>query len=100
MLTRKNPKPNKGFLFCLNGGEALQPNEISEKIAERKGKLTPRALVSHLLDAIDRGEVETVTYVVREPNGQIKNGYSEGQQTEVLGLLECAKYSVIDDMYE
>lgn len=78
----------------------MQPNEISEKIAERKGRLTPRALVSRLLDAVDRGEVETVAYVVREPDGQIKNGYSEGQQTEILGLLECAKYSVLDDMYE
>lgn len=75
-------------------------NEVMERRAKREGKVTPKACIEHLLQAIERGDVETVVFVARSPNGIIDSGWSETKHTELLGLLECGKNQVLNEMSE
>jgi len=75
-------------------------NEILERRAKREGKVTPKACVENLLQAIESGDVETVIFVARQPDGVIKTGWSNTLHTELLGLLECGKNHVMWEMSE
>lgn len=74
--------------------------DLKEKIAEKKGMLTPKALIEDLLEQINRGEIETVVYVAKAFDKEVKCGHSEKEQSSIIGLLELGKVSVINDMYE
>ncbi|MBU5673238.1 hypothetical protein [Paenibacillus brevis] len=75
-------------------------NEVLERRAKREGKVTPKACIEHLMQAIEAGGVETVIFVARSPDGIIHSGWSKTQHTELLGLLECGKNHVICEMCE
>jgi len=75
-------------------------NEVLERRAKREGKVTPKACVDNLLKAIERGDVEAVVFVARQPDGIIKTGWSNTLHTELLGLLECGKNHVLFEMSE
>ena len=74
--------------------------DINEKRAEKKGEITQRVLISHLLTAIENGEIEHVVYVAKNKDGIIDYGCDNMPQTEIVGLLECGKLLAINDMYE
>lgn len=75
-------------------------NEVLERRAKREGKVTPKACIEHLLQAIEAGGVETVIFVARSPDGAIHTGWSDTKHTELLGLLECGKDHVLYEMSE
>lgn len=75
-------------------------NEVLERRAKREGKVTPKACTENLLKAIEHGEVETVVFVARQPDGVIKTGWSNTLHTELLGLLECGKNQILCEMSE
>ncbi|CAM3706826.1 hypothetical protein COLU111180_04140 [Cohnella lubricantis] len=75
-------------------------DEVLERRSKREGKVTPRAVIENLLQAIERGDVETVVFVARQPDGLIKSGWSNTLHTELLGLLECGKNHVLCNMSE
>lgn len=77
-----------------------KPINLHEKRAERNGELTPKALVESLLTAIERGEVENIIYVVKRQDGEILTGWSQENHLPLLGMLECGKQGVLEDMYE
>jgi hypothetical protein len=75
-------------------------NEFMERRAKKEGKVTPKACIENLLKAIELGEVASVVFVARQPDGLIKTGWSNTIHTELLGLLECGKNHVLIDMSE
>jgi hypothetical protein len=74
--------------------------DFDEKLAEKRNDVKPEALISHLLDEIKRGEIDSVVYVTKNKNGTISLGFSTMMPTQVLGYLELGKQLMIDDMYE
>lgn len=74
--------------------------DFNESKAKKNGEITPKSLIENLLIAIEKGEVESVVYVVKRKDDIIDAGNSTMNSTEVLGLLEVGKQLVINDMYE
>lgn len=70
-------------------------DEVRERRAKKEGKVTPKACIQNLLEAIERGEVEVVVFVTKQPDGIIRTGWSEVLSTEAIGMLECGK----DDIF-
>ena len=82
------------------GVPTLQVNELKEFKAKKEGRVTPKALIENLLIAIEKGEVESVVFVARSNDQEIKTGWSNFNSVEVLGLLACGQHEVISDMQE
>lgn len=72
--------------------------EIADVRAEREGVLTPKSVVTNLLDNIDK--VQDVVFVVRNHDGQVLHGVSTMNHIESLGLFEVGKTFVLNDMWE
>lgn len=75
-------------------------NELKEFKAKKEGKITPKALIEGLLEAIEKGEIESVVYVAHYKDQAIRLGCSDCDSTEALGLLTCGQHEIINDMYE
>ena len=78
----------------------MEPNEFSEKKAEKHGELTPKALVKQILEAIELGEIDAITVVARYKDGNIDTGWSTAVTSEIIGLLELGKIQVADFIRE
>ncbi len=72
--------------------------DFHEKKAIRDGVITPKASLEHTLRNVDK--IERVISVIKTSDGAILVASSDGSSVEALGLLECAKVDVINDMYE
>ncbi|RAI79676.1 hypothetical protein BFS35_011050 [Macrococcoides goetzii] len=59
---------------------------------------TPHNILKDVIENIK--DIEDIVVVVRYDNEQITQSYSHMKTTEVVGLLECAKHSVLLDMTE
>lgn len=76
-------------------------NELSEYKAKKNGVTTPRALVTNLLNHMNEmQDIDVVIYVTRHKDGEVEIGYSEGQQSEIVGLLEIGKTLTINDILD
>lgn len=71
---------------------------FSEKKAEKDGVVTPKSLIEHLLQEIYKGNINNIVYSAIDKDGVIKAGHSDSEATQVIGMLECAKQDIIDDM--
>jgi predicted RNA-binding protein with EMAP domain len=76
----------------------VKPKDFLEYKAERNGEVTPRSVIDNLSEAIDRGEVDEVVFVVRCKDGEVKCGYSHSNHLAQLGLLTVGKDMIIRDM--
>ena len=75
--------------------------ELDEFKAKKNGITTPKALVNNLLNHICTSqEVDVVTYITRNKDGEVEIGYSEGRQSEIIGLLEIGKTLTINDILD
>lgn len=74
--------------------------DFKESKAEKNGEVTPKKLAKDLLLAIEKGEVKNLVYVALDKNNQILLGCNDMPQTEAIGLLECGKQIIINDMYD
>lgn len=74
--------------------------DFKEERAKAKGEVTKKALIENLLHEVEKGNVESIIYTVKTKSGEVHLGYSKMSQLEAIGLLECGKSYVIDDMYE
>lgn len=74
--------------------------DFKESKAKKNGEVTVKSLIEHLLIAIENGTVESVTYVAKNKDGELKVGCNNMSMTEAIGMLECGKQLIIDDMYE
>ena len=74
--------------------------DFSEEKAKANGEITAKGLIENLLDEIEKGNIETIVYVVKHKNGEVHLGNNRSPDLEVLGLLECGKSYIIDSMYE
>jgi hypothetical protein len=73
-------------------------DEFTERKKAREGRVTAKATIEDLYEALKRGLVEHVVFVVRQPDGEIKVGYSDAKHTELIGMLEVGKFEIITDM--
>lgn len=73
-------------------------SEFEEARAKREGKITPHQLTNNLAEACKEDDIEFVIYVTREKSGIVNVGWSAGNTTEAIGLLEVAKQDIIDSM--
>lgn len=76
----------------------MRPVDFNERKAIKNGEITIKSLTSSLSDAVERNDVKTVVYVTVDYSGNISLGYSDAEQTNIIGLLECGKQIVMDDM--
>ncbi|MEK5148780.1 hypothetical protein MKX53_17505 [Psychrobacillus sp. FSL K6-4615] len=75
--------------------------ELDEFKAKKNGITTPKALVNNLLNHICTSQdIDVVIYITRNNDGEIEIGYSEGQQSEIVGLLETGKTLTINDILD
>ncbi|MCT6924083.1 MULTISPECIES: hypothetical protein [Bacillales] len=72
--------------------------DFNEKRAERDGIITVKATLEHLLQNVE--QIERVFSVVKLKDGTIKVSASDGSALEALGMLEVAKFDIVEDMYE
>jgi hypothetical protein len=72
--------------------------ELSELKASKEGILTPKALISNVLDHID--EIEEIVVIIRKKDEEIIHGCSEMNQSKAVGLCELGKMLIINDMWE
>lgn len=71
---------------------------FAEERAKKQGGLTPKSLIDHLQEEIKKGDIESVVYVTVDRDGIMTIGHSQGQLSHIVGLLECGKQDVIEDM--
>jgi hypothetical protein len=72
--------------------------EFSELKANKDGILTPKALITNVLDHIE--EVEEIVVIIRKKDEEIIHGCSEMNQSKAVGLCELGKMLIINDMWE
>lgn len=73
---------------------------LIEEKAKKDGEVTVKSLAEDLMKAIERGEVNSLVLVSTTTDGEIVAGYSNVDNTEILGMLEVGKHIVIDDMFK
>lgn len=71
--------------------------DFTEKLAERKGELTPRALIEDILEHID--DVDKIVVTIRLKDEEVRNAFSHMNFTEAIGLFELGKFLTVGDMY-
>ena len=75
--------------------------ELNEFKAKKNGITTPKALVNNLLNHICTSQdIDVVIYITRGKDGEVEIGYSEGRQSEIIGLLEIGKTLTINDILD
>ncbi|WP_144511577.1 hypothetical protein [Bacillus sp. FJAT-22090] len=75
--------------------------DLNEFKAKKNEITTPKALVNNLLNHICTSqEVDVVVFITRSKDGEVEIGYSEGQQSEIVGLLEIGKTLTINDILD
>lgn len=74
--------------------------DLMEYKAEKEGKVTPKACIENLLEAINRGEVDSVVFAVRKTDDEIRSGWSNQPALQALGLIETVKDDLLSEMSE
>ncbi|KUP22404.1 hypothetical protein [Paenibacillus sp. DMB5] len=75
-------------------------DEVRERRNNRAGKITPLACAGSLQQAAEQGRIESFIAVVKLADGSIQTVWSHIQNTEALGLLECGKDDVMNQIRE
>jgi len=73
---------------------------FSERKAMKNGEVTVKMVIDNLEEVHEKEGIKTIATVVRLDNDEVHILYSNTVTTEVVGLLECGKQQVINDMYE
>ncbi|WP_289141436.1 hypothetical protein [uncultured Brevibacillus sp.] len=73
--------------------------KIEDLRAKKEGRITPKAMITNLLQAIEIGEIKGVVFVAKTQDDDIETGWSDVQTTEAIGLLECAKAEILQAMF-
>ena len=74
-------------------------NEINEYRAIKEGKATPKYLIDELQREYEQGNIKHIAVVIS--NGDtINTAWSAMDNTKAIGLLECGKREMLDDMYD
>jgi len=74
--------------------------DLEEAKARKNGEITVKMVIDNLEEVHEKEGIKTIATVVRLDNDEIYISYSNTVTTEVVGLLECGKQQVINDMYE
>jgi hypothetical protein len=72
--------------------------DFKELKASKDGILTPKALISNVMDHIE--DVEEIVLIIRKKDEEIIHGCSEMNQSKAVGLCELGKMLIINDMWE
>lgn len=73
--------------------------KIGDLRAKKEGRITPKAMITNLLQAIEAGEIKGVVFVAKTSDDEIETGWSNLQTTEAIGLLECGKAEVLQAIF-
>ena len=73
---------------------------FNERKAMKNGEITVKMVIDNLEEVHEKEGIKTIATVARLDNDEIYISYSNTVTTEVVGLLECGKQQVINDMYE
>lgn len=73
---------------------------LSEKQAEKEGTDTPYSVVKEQFKAIENENVKHIICVTQNSDDTVTIRYSASENTRIIGLLDCGKYLVIEDMYD
>jgi hypothetical protein len=72
--------------------------DFSELKANKDGILTPKGLITNVLEHID--EIEEIVVIIRKKDEEVIHGCSEMNQSKAVGLCELGKMLIINDMWE
>lgn len=73
--------------------------DLKEFRAKKNGQVTPKSLSEGLSDWSETGELETLIIVTKTKDGEVNTFYSHSVNTELIGLLEVAKLTIIDETF-
>jgi hypothetical protein len=76
----------------------MNPKDLQEYKAKKNGELTPKAAMENVMEAVNRGMVDTVCIVVRTTEGEIKVAHSQANHLTHIGLLHCGIDEIVKDM--
>lgn len=77
--------------------KTINLNEIK---ARKNGTVTPASLVEGLEKAISDGKIKKIVYITVDEKDEIRCGWSNMRNTELVGLLEIGKQNVINEISE
>jgi hypothetical protein len=72
--------------------------DFNELKANKDGILTPKGLITNVLEHID--EIEEIVVIIRKKDEEVIHGCSEMNQSKAVGLCELGKMLIINDMWE
>lgn len=72
---------------------------IDELRAKKEGKLTPKALVTELLEEIEEGNIESVVYVIKTKDDMMDIAFV-GSSVEAAGMLSIGQAQIANMMLE
>lgn len=78
--------------------KVINIKQAKEQQVRKSGTITPQALLENTLVNIDN--IERAVIMVLDKSGEVKIGWSSGSVLEVLGVVEAAKTTMIESMYE
>lgn len=78
----------------------MKPIQLSEKQAEKQGIYTPYAVAKEQIEDIENGDIKHIIYITQNSDDEIAISCSALENTQVIGLLECGKQQIINDMYD
>ena len=84
------------FFYLIKRGDKVI--DFNEKLAEKEGRVTPKALLEDTLNNVN--EIDRIVIVIKDKEGIVSVCYSDGMQLQALGMLEVGKTDIINDMYE
>lgn len=73
---------------------------LTEAKAKRQGISTPNAVVEELADDIKNGNVKHVVCVTQNSDDTVTISCDSMEQTQSIGLLECSKQLILNDMFD
>ena len=73
--------------------------DFNERKAMKNGEITVKMVIDNLKETREKEGIKTIATVVRLDNDEVHILYNNTVTTEVIGLLECGKQQVINDMH-
>lgn len=78
----------------------MEPIDFTEEKARKNGEVTPTFLAENLERATKEGRIKKLVYFTVDDDGVVRCGWSKMTNTELVGLIEIGKQSILDEFRE
>lgn len=78
----------------------MKVTDLNEFKAEKSGEVTVKGIIDDLTKGCEQGNIKSIVCVVLSSNDEILLSCNDMEGTEAIGLLECGKQNLLNDMYD